>query len=88
MKFCPHCGAVWDEAHEHGQCGVAAATRRILEGYKPRGATAGFDCPNGHGDGIWHWWPPTGAAGFQCEVCGVVVDKDTGERLEGAVQGS
>lgn len=77
--YCEHCGGV----HE-GECGVKEATRHILEGYTPRGATAGFECPNGHGDGVWHWWPRGGAKGFSCEVCGVVVDQYTGEWLDQA----
>jgi rubredoxin len=86
LSVCSHCGAVWDTTHAEGRCGVAEATRSILENYRPQGATAGFSCPNGHGDGIWHWWPSTGAQGFSCEVCGVVVDHHTGERLDQAEQ--
>lgn len=86
MSYCSHCGAAWDEAHAQGQCGVADATRRILKGYRPRGATVGFVCPSGHGDGVWHWWPPTGAQGFSCEVCGAVVDHNSGELLDQAEQ--
>lgn len=77
MGICCHCGG----QHSENNCSVKDATRRILEGYRPRGATAGFSCPNGHGDGIWHWWPPTGAEGFSCEVCGAVVNHYTGESL-------
>lgn len=36
MKVCEHCGAVWDEAHEQGTCGVRGATNRILAGWRPR----------------------------------------------------
>jgi hypothetical protein len=30
LGHCAHCGAAWDERHERGECGVAAATSRIL----------------------------------------------------------
>lgn len=86
LSVCSHCGAVRDARHDTHGCPVKDATRRILAGYRPRGATAGFDCPNGHGDGVWHWWPRTGAQGFTCEECGVVVDHRTGERLDVAEQ--
>ena len=33
---CGHCGAVWDDRHAAGQCGVASATERILKDYEPR----------------------------------------------------
>ncbi len=33
---CSHCGAVWDDRHRRGECGVGAATARVLEGYEPR----------------------------------------------------
>lgn len=80
MGICGHCGG----QHSEDNCSMKDATRRILEGYQPRGATAGFSCPNGHGDRIWHWWPPTGAQGFSCEVCGTVVDHHTGRLLDQA----
>lgn len=36
FAVCGHCGAVWDQWHEEGHCGVADATRRMLENYEPR----------------------------------------------------
>jgi hypothetical protein len=30
LDTCGTCGAVWDAAHERGECGVASATERIL----------------------------------------------------------
>ena len=76
FKVCGHCGST---SHTEDDCSVKEATLRILEGYKPRGATAGFECPNGHGDGIWHWGPRSES--FKCEVCGVLVDPYSGERV-------
>jgi hypothetical protein len=32
-SVCAHCGAVWDERHERGECGVRGATERILAGH-------------------------------------------------------
>lgn len=35
FAFCSHCGALWDERHERGECGVASATARILDAPEP-----------------------------------------------------
>lgn len=39
--ICSHCGAAWDDTHEHEGCPVAAATERILQRPPPppEGAT-------------------------------------------------
>jgi rubredoxin len=79
MKVCQHCGAVWDSNHEDNGCPVASATMRILADYRPRGMTARFSCPNGHGDGVWEWGPQSKS--FKCMKCGVLVDIHTGEPL-------
>jgi len=52
VTFCTHCGS---DAHDAEHCTVKEATSRILEGYTPRGATAGVICPNCGVDGIWTW---------------------------------
>lgn len=68
---CEHCGGV------HGEvCPVREATARILEGYQPRGMTIGRACPNCGVDGVWHWHPPGGSAGFRCEACQRVVPRN------------
>jgi hypothetical protein len=66
--ICGHCGS---DAHDESACTVKAATARILEGYTPRGATAGVECPNGHGDGIWTWLRDgDGVQYLGCMKCG------------------